>query len=91
MSVTLHDFGARVLTQGSCFNKDERSNNARVGLSVPRKRRLVEHASFGMNADWMLGSQVIVLGDGAVGKTSIANRFTEDSFSKRYRCLLWRF
>mmetsp|Transcript_16157 Transcript_16157/g.31042 ORF Transcript_16157/g.31042 Transcript_16157/m.31042 type:complete len:228 (+) Transcript_16157:158-841(+) len=29
--------------------------------------------------------KVIVLGDGAVGKTSIANRFTEDSFSKSYK------
>mmetsp|Transcript_10382 Transcript_10382/g.17847 ORF Transcript_10382/g.17847 Transcript_10382/m.17847 type:complete len:234 (-) Transcript_10382:132-833(-) len=29
--------------------------------------------------------KVIILGDGAVGKTSLATRFTEDSFSKSYK------
>ena len=29
--------------------------------------------------------QVIILGDGAVGKTSIATRFTADSFSQVYK------
>jgi GTPase SAR1 family protein len=29
--------------------------------------------------------KVILLGDGAVGKTSIANRFAEDKFSQNYK------
>ena len=29
--------------------------------------------------------KVILLGDGAVGKTSIAMRFTEDHFAKQYK------
>lgn len=29
--------------------------------------------------------KVILLGDGAVGKTSIANRFTEDTFAQTYK------
>lgn len=29
--------------------------------------------------------QVILLGDGAVGKTSIANRFTDDKFAQSYK------
>ena len=29
--------------------------------------------------------KVILLGNGAVGKTSIAHRFTQDYFSKRYK------
>jgi GTPase SAR1 family protein len=29
--------------------------------------------------------QVILLGDGAVGKTSIATRFTSDGFSQNYK------
>lgn len=29
--------------------------------------------------------KVILLGDGAVGKTSIANRFTDDNFSQNYK------
>ena len=31
------------------------------------------------------GPQVIILGDGAVGKTSISTRFTEDYFSRMYK------
>jgi Ras-related protein Rab-28 len=31
------------------------------------------------------GEQVIILGDGAVGKTSIAMRHTEDNFSTTYK------
>ena len=39
--------------------------------------------------------KVILLGDGAVGKTSIAMRFTEDHFAKQYKqarraILRWR-
>jgi GTPase SAR1 family protein len=30
-------------------------------------------------------AQIILLGDGAVGKTSIANRFTEDKFAQSYK------
>lgn len=33
----------------------------------------------------LLVSQVIILGDGAVGKTSIAMRHTEDNFSNVYK------
>lgn len=29
--------------------------------------------------------KIILLGDGAVGKTSIANRFTDDKFSQNYK------
>ncbi len=29
--------------------------------------------------------KIILLGDGAVGKTSIANRFAEDKFSQNYK------
>lgn len=29
--------------------------------------------------------KIILLGDGAVGKTSIATRFTEDKFSQNYK------
>jgi Ras-related protein Rab-28 len=29
--------------------------------------------------------QVIMLGDGTVGKTSIAHRFTEDNFTNQYK------
>mmetsp|Transcript_26653 Transcript_26653/g.58019 ORF Transcript_26653/g.58019 Transcript_26653/m.58019 type:complete len:103 (+) Transcript_26653:365-673(+) len=35
--------------------------------------------------DAQLQYKVIILGDGAVGKTSLANRFTEDLFSKSYK------
>jgi GTP-binding protein EngB required for normal cell division len=34
---------------------------------------------------YLLHPQVILLGDGAVGKTSIANRFTEDKFAQSYK------
>lgn len=29
--------------------------------------------------------KIILLGDGAVGKTSVANRFTDDRFSQNYK------
>jgi Ras-related protein Rab-28 len=33
----------------------------------------------------ILQFKIILLGDGAVGKTSIATRFTEDKFSQNYK------
>ncbi|RLN21263.1 hypothetical protein BBJ28_00002848, partial [Nothophytophthora sp. Chile5] len=40
-----------------------------------------------LTGEWMrlLDGQVIILGDGAVGKTSIAMRHTEDNFSATYK------
>lgn len=40
----------------------------------------------------MLQYKIILLGDGTVGKTSIAMRFTNDTFGQAYKqvCLLMR-
>ena len=42
------------------------------------------------DADEMLQYKVILLGDGTVGKTSIAMRFTNDTFGQIYKQVLGR-
>lgn len=51
-----------------------------------RHELMTRRGEWGLTSAWLSAmEQVIILGDGAVGKTSIAMRHTEDSFSNMYK------
>ena len=62
--------------------------NRHLRLSSAHRRCLVLVADMGDDSEEdaeQLQYKVIILGDGATGKTSIANRFTDDKFAQQYK------
>lgn len=59
-----------------------RTNSGKTTVQADRKK---DHSLFSLTLWYMGIKQVILLGDGTVGKTSIATRFAQDDFSQSYK------
>ena len=76
--------------QQQSYATDQSGVGAPQAVPGPADRRRQQQAAVRQMEDSddepeQLQYKVILLGDGAVGKTSIAMRFTEDYFAKQYK------